>query len=131
MHWGCRIRYTVGAMSSDDDLMADNLMLLFKQKLDDGSFVYCFRLSGFYEAWSWLKGLVKDGVFGALNSSFCCLSDRLHQRRGIVGLSMSRSRLRDEKTNCSNLLCLLTCCFVLSSACIYMICLSLVKRFTY
>ena len=48
------------AMSSDDDLMADMMLLLFKQTLDDGSLVYYFLLSGFYEAWSWLKALVKD-----------------------------------------------------------------------
>jgi hypothetical protein len=47
-------------MSSDDDLMADKMMLLFKQTLDDGSSVYCFRLSVFYEVYGWLKGLLKD-----------------------------------------------------------------------
>jgi len=57
-------------MSSDDDLMANKMMLLFKQTLDDGSFVYCFRLSGFYEAWSWLKCLVKDGGFRCAKLQF-------------------------------------------------------------
>lgn len=61
MHWGDAEYDTLSeATSTADDLMADKMMLLFKQTLDDGSLVYCFLLSGFYEAWSWLKGLVKD-----------------------------------------------------------------------
>jgi hypothetical protein len=103
------------AMSSDDDLMADKMKLSFKQTLDDGSLVYCFLLSGFYEAWSWLKGLVKDEGVRCTKLHFCCVSGRLRQHRGIVGLSMSRYGLRDEKTNCANLLSffsLLICIFL-------------------
>jgi hypothetical protein len=94
--------------------MADKMMLLFKQTLGNGSFVYFFVLSGFYGAWSQLKGLLKDEGVRCAKLHFCCASGRLRQHRGIMGMGMSRYGLGDEKRNCLNLLCLflLLCTFL-------------------